>query len=589
MWRVFTAHLFGLTVLLGCWATAVSAEEQVVRVTVSRDGATQWQVQYLLPYPVTAVQFRRGAGLKREQTWQLLNPELRFRSGQEGVQIRAHNGKPFAAFTVRFPEQAFFLNRDYTFHVTNADGSLFLFTGQLYVDLLIAEGSERSTGDISFTPHQLLLTPLPSESVLIDGLQAKSRVSWLDRDGEGTYAYFGNATRQKTENGYTIVDMAAPHWARQLIAEFVPQLFAHYRERFGFAPQAKPTVTLSYQPHPNLSSFNGGRLADIIQLSIQGEQYAQRSDKAVADLRQLLAHEAAHFWQWAVLAPNSDAQHHDAWVHEGGADAAAFRALFELGLMTESAYHATHLQALNQCVRQLQGIQLADAFKQQRGKAYYDCGAALSYVLEQHMQRRGMPFSVFEQWQAMYRQQQQQLQQDNSKLFFSMVANSAVEPALQQAVPRYIEQTHADSMADMKQLLSAAALEPTLDSQQATANAHFEQARRWMFALMAKDCAGSVSFSSNYVDGVASFSVDGLPHCQQLKTALQVRALAGVALTAPDLDLRLRQQCTQSGTVAVAGVAATSATATFQLACPESLPDPLQWLVLAEPAVTSQR
>ena len=189
----------------------------------------------------------------------------------------------------------------------------------------------------------------------------------------------------------------------------------------------------------------------------------------------------------------------------------------------------------------------------------------------------------------MYRQQQQQLQQDNSKLFFSMVANSAVEPALQQAVPRYIEQTHADSMADMKQLLSAAALEPTLDSQQATANAHFEQARRWMFALMAKDCAGSVSFSSNYVDDVASFNVDGLPHCQQLKTALQVRALAEVALTAPDLDLRLRQQCAQSGTVVVAGVIATSATATFQLACPESLPDPLQWVVLAEPEMTSQR
>lgn len=589
MLRIFAAYLFGLTVLLGVCATEILAEEHVVRVAVSRDGAKQWQVQYLLPYPVKAVQFRRGTDLKREQTWQLLNPELQFRSGQEGAQVHARNGKPFAAFTVRFPEQAFFLNRDYTFHVTNADGSLFLFTGQLYIDLLTANRRNASAGDVSFIPHQLLLAPLPTESVLIDGMQAQSKVSWLDRDGEGTYAYFGNGSRQETENGYVIVDTSAPQWAQQLIAEFVPQLFAHYRERFGFAPQAKPTVTLSYQPHPNLSSFNGGRLADIIQLSIQGEQYAQRSDKAVADLRQLLAHEAAHFWQWAVLAPNSDAQHHDAWVHEGGADAAASRALFELGLMTESDYHATHLQALNQCVRQLQGIQLADAFKQQRGKAYYDCGAALSYVLERHLQRRGTPFSVFEQWQAMYRQQQRQLQQDNSKLFFSMVANSAVEPALQQALPRFIEQTHADSMADMKQLLSAAALEPTLDSQQATANAHFEQARRWMFALMAKDCAGAVSFSSNHADGVASFSVDGLPHCRQLKTALQVRALAEVALTAPDLDLRLRQQCAQSGTAAVAGVIATSATATFQLACPESLPEPLQWLVLAEPAVTSQR
>ena len=581
MFQKITMHLVGLILLLGAVAVSAMTDEVAIRVAVSRDGAKQWQAQYVLPYPVTVVQFRRGTDLKRDKTWQLLNPDLHFQSSKDGVQIRARSGKPFAAFTVRFPEQAFFLNRDYTFHVSNADGSLLLYTGQLYIDLLSTADKNVPADERPFLPHRLLLAPLPAEHVLIDGVQAPNLVSWLDRDGEGTYAYFGKASRQETENGYAVVDTAAPQWAQQLIAEFVPQLFAHYRERFGFAPQTKPTVTLSYQPDPRFSGFNGGRLANIIQLSIQGEQYAQRSDKAVADLRYLLAHEAAHFWQWAVLAPNSDAQHRDAWVHEGGADAAAFRALFELGLMTEAEYHATQLQALNQCARQLQGIQLADAFQQQRGKAYYDCGASLSYVLEQHLQRRDLSFTVFEQWQSLYRLQQQALQPDNGKLFFAMVTNSAAAPLLQQALRRFIEQTHADSLADMKQLLTEAALEPKVDNQQATPSAHFEQARRWMFAIMAKDCGGSVSFSSNFTEAEASFSIEGLSQCRNLKTASPIQTMAGMTLTAPNMDAGVREQCAQSSLVTVA-----SATMTLQLACPDSLPEPLQWLVLTRSAAS---
>jgi hypothetical protein len=405
-----------------------------------------WRVHYRFAEPVRTARFPRKGHGYRQSHWKVLAPAgMRIEAVDGGDQVSSASGEPFTALEVEISQYAWKPEKDYQAFIPFLGGGVLVFTGQL--DLMTSA---------SDTVHYTLVPQAP-ERVALLGQVSDSPVEWVSAH-EGTYVYFGTSRPIESEHLISFVDPALPAWIGQQVAEQLPRLFAFYAERTGAPLGQRAVVFLSYgeEARAGSISLNGGTLEGLVQLEVRlGSDYQQRVPAVEERVLMVLAHEAAHLWHGQKLfheVPAGD------WMHEGGADAFAYRALLHLGLLSPEAYSARLSEAASRCVSGLGGRPLKDVAGPGRFRNHYTCGSTLALIAEAEARKADPRVDVFTFWARLAALAGEKRRYDEP-LYFQALSTSGVAPECVDWMRRFVEETPAEPAPELLEALKRAGLE----------------------------------------------------------------------------------------------------------------------------------
>lgn len=240
--------------------------------------------------------------------------------------------------------------------------------------------------------------PARGERVVLFGKAQERALDWTsEADGDGTYVYFGRPALVPSGAGLAVLDRALPGWIVEEVDAMFPKLIAYYTERFGRAAPFTPFVLFSFNgADVGGTHSQGSVLPGLLYMRLDGSAWFEASDRNRAGLRWTLAHEAAHFWNLANHDPDG-AQ----WMHEGSADAFAYRALRALGIMDAAAAAAAHDEALAGCLLDLGDAAVNVRERDGDGSVSYSCGLIMALYAEAALHRHDGGADLFAFWRAL--------------------------------------------------------------------------------------------------------------------------------------------------------------------------------------------
>jgi hypothetical protein len=367
-------------------APAVTAAD-AVRITVRHlAGEDAWSVEYQLPRPVQAVRFWTAYAPRRLE-WRVAAPlSLSLWGDGDSDLIQRPDRAPFDTFVLWVPNTTSRPEKAHRLVVPYSDGGRVMFTGHLEVVPLDCRSSVpapcagEALAELPM-PTSFTLVPRPSERVVA---QRRLTAGSPAPAGAGTYVYFGSSRALRSPHMTTVVDEALPRWLDQRLEELVPRLVALYAQRTGQALRARPVLFVSYEELPLRRGVDieGGARSGAVQIHVRlGVDNRRPDDRAAREeLSIKLAHELAHLWNAHLF--EGDGLRDSSWLHEGGADAFAYRALLELREIDSLRYRQHLSWAASLCAAGLEGQPLvASSARPGHAGEFYTCGflvAALS-------------------------------------------------------------------------------------------------------------------------------------------------------------------------------------------------------------------
>lgn len=585
--RLLALLTLAVLLLSGCALFAPPPGEAGIRLTLTRLGANDWQADYRFTQPVQAVQFERGAQLQRAGSWTLSGGELRWQQVAGQDRIVAADGSRFDQLRLRFQASDALLSRDYAFYLPMADEGAGFYIGHLLVRGL-SRDDETPAAHAPLPLTKLIIHPRQGEYVFMANQPLATRlvVDWQDADG--TYIYFGQTRPLATPGADILLDNHLPAWTQLLLRAELPQLVNHYETRFGRKLPWRPMLLANLDPRGNGADSkaqmdaNGGALNGIVQLSLRGGQWQQASEAARRLLRSLLAHEVAHWWVGQQYKPADDAAY--PWLHEGGAEALALETLRELGWLSAQQHQQERDQLLNRCLTGLadlarQQVPLRDAGKAGRGQVWYDCGALLLTASQYALATPGEPAPQARLWQALF-----DASEAHQRLFSPALLATLVEPArtgLGAQLSQFTDQVQADPAQAARELFALAGASFHPDEALAPEQHGLDFGRSLLFAFMAEDCRGRVSFNM----AEKWFFVQGADSCATLKDAsIPLQGFAGLRWQqGAQLARKVAGECASKGKVSAERVDNKTA---LSLKCPKQLPAWQPWHSLSDVATT---
>jgi len=404
------ASLFALEVaVLGAWGCAVGAGGGAPAAAAAGDtsgdaaGAAQitivhapdrdaWRVLYRLPQAVPEVAFVRPGAPARVRHWTLVTPGLALRGQPDAERIVSSDGRWFDGFELDIATYEIHPEKDYQVFFSYTDGGRLVFTGQFDV-------GGPAIGGSTFT-----FVPRPREHVVVQGEVSAEPTTWSS-EGDGTYAYFGK-TRPLVGEGFVgVVDGGMPTWLGEPMGALLPPLFRFYAERTGLPLSKRPAVYTSYRfdAEPGVLSLGGGVLPGVLQYEARlgSAVLGGPHDALLESARRGIAHEVAHFWNGDMFRPKAGGGAD--WMHEGGADAFAYAALGELGLVGEERLAELQGEAFSKCLVGAALGPLHGASVPGRFGLYYWCGHLIAHVTDVLARRASPAQDLFGFWGALFR------------------------------------------------------------------------------------------------------------------------------------------------------------------------------------------
>lgn len=378
------AAISGLALLAACAAEEApspaepAAETEAFSLDVALDIAPgeDWQVRYALNEPVERLVFPRSRGDYRRESWDLEDGYEIARIADSDV-VRRTDGAPFTAFTAQVTPHTGIIMQEYTPAIPFTDGALAIFLDQFHAgDASNREDVDPLAGE--FDPG-LVRWPESASLTLDAGGYAHIEDGGLARSGEGYalgnsgYLYAGSLEPLRTDDLSAVIDAGAPDWLREELLSALPRLFEDFTEAFGPLGGTTPAVYAIYDELEGGSySIKGGAIGQQVTLEIALGRDVIGTDALRRHLLVLFAHESAHLWQFRdARASGFDI----AWVHEGGAEALAWFALYRAGEVDRAAIEAAFARFATECAPYLDVGALTGAHRRDAYRAYYVCGA----------------------------------------------------------------------------------------------------------------------------------------------------------------------------------------------------------------------
>ncbi|HEX3581156.1 MAG TPA: hypothetical protein VH087_05310, partial [Thermoanaerobaculia bacterium] len=363
------------------------------------------------------------------------------------------------------------------------------------------------------------LAPRRHEHLLVGGKVFAHRTRWIDDGaGEGTFVYYGKVKPVETPYMVAILDPGAPKWLDQKLDSTLPQLFASYARLTGVALEQRPTVLFSFEAarDRNSTTWKGGTLDGLIQLHVEADADSAEDREMLERFVKFIAHESAHLWNGQMFRPPESNQ---SWMHEGGADAFAWRAVRRAGIIDDAGLEARLTSDLNACVSSIGSHALDDVEKEGNFGPVYSCGATLAWLTE------AATGDLHAFWKSLFRAADGRGRHYDEALYLSLLKQQERVPGTAAFIDDFVHHDMPDRAEKIAAAFRAAGvpLRPMPDALPA------QQRRAWgeaaLVSLMRQDCHG-VSFDRES----GRYHLHGNEKCATLQSDLVVDRIAGKSI-----------------------------------------------------------
>lgn len=463
----------------------------------------RWTAVYRLNAPVERLDFARNGPYTRLPKWRVETKGYSLvRDGEWEAIVKAPGAKAQKTVAVSFPVDTFVPVKDYQLFDAFSDGSLALYTGHFNL-----KGAKTTTFE---------LVPRRGEHLLVGGRVFARRTKWIDDGaGEGTFVYYGKLKPVETPYMVAILDPGAPQWLDRKLDAALPRLFADYARLTGVALEQRPTVLFSFEAarDRNSTTWKGGTLDGLIQLHVEAAADGAEDRDMLERFVKFIAHESAHLWNGQMFHPPES---NESWMHEGGADAFAWRAVHRAAILDDSALDARLTADLNDCLSSIGSHALDDVEKQGKFGPVYSCGATLAWLTE------AATGDLHAFWKSLFRAAAERGRHYDETLYFSLLKEQERVPGTATFIDDFVHRDMPDRAEKLAAAFRAAGvpLRPMPDAMPA------QQRRAWgeaaLVALMRQDCHG-VSFDR----ASGRYHLHGKESCATLKSDLVIDRIAG--------------------------------------------------------------
>lgn len=313
---------------LGVAAEPAPLHAQLVLRHVAAD---TWEADYRFDEPVSALTFD-GAGVPfRAEAWRPLDKGVTLQAGGDSDTLRAA-GQPRRDWRIAISLFKPWSHQNYVPMDRQTDGGTALYLG-------FFAGRAQQGDTVRDVALGVELLGLKGETTL---LPARAQTD------PGLYVYFGPQTPSPNGAIRTVLDPATPEWIRAAMSDTAARVAAVYARAFERAPAEPLTVIVGAAglDEPGYS-IKGGALPGQLVFTLAGQDLRQDTPAGRARLQKMVAHELAHVWQGLVA--RGGIGEGEAWVHEGGAEALALRALGEAGVWTPEQVAVEAADLRQQC------------------------------------------------------------------------------------------------------------------------------------------------------------------------------------------------------------------------------------------------
>lgn len=399
-----------------------------------------WKVLYELPIATDHIAFARKSNFNRQKLYTFDESKYEWDKADDVLIIRSKDGKKRKSFELAFSSYYEPVNKDYELNVKYSDGSVLLYTNHLALGANIIEDETISPIDASFQDTEFHFYG-HKQNIIFLGNTYHEKATWLAQDN-GTYVYFGNIKPIETDDMIAIVDPKLPEWTWKNTQKYFPELFEFYKQKTAQPLNFKPVVFFNYdQVEENFSSYSGGTLDGLVQLTINGKNWQTEDKDQFNMLFQFLAHEAAHFWNGQMFSFKEQAH---SWMHEGGADAFANFAMLEFGLIDSNQVMKQFEIAANNCLLNKGNEALEDSSKLWKFRNYYTCGSTMALASHYAIQAKSPEKSLFDLWKNIFATNTE-ARTYNQQDYFDALSQLTDSDSLSNALSQFSGQTNNDN------------------------------------------------------------------------------------------------------------------------------------------------
>ena len=304
------------------------------------------------------------------------------------------DGSSFREVVIDIPKYAR-ESADYDVFDPFTDGSTLLYTGHFdVIPMICRHASSCDPKDLEEAApnetNRFMLVPRTTEHLSSSKALCESARRDSTATARGNWACFGNIAPVQSPQLLAVLDPGLPSWLRTKLGELLPSIFTYYAGRTGQTLHPLPTVFLNFQPASGRQGgrHRGGDAASAMCgcRSTSGRSTSTKRARSPSSASAyLFAHEGAHLWNDQMFP--QDGETND-WMHEGGADAFAFRAMLHFGVITRERYEEELSEALSTCLLALDGRPVRELGDRGRYEAYYPCGSTIGLWTEAALRAR---------------------------------------------------------------------------------------------------------------------------------------------------------------------------------------------------------
>ncbi|WP_370981055.1 hypothetical protein [Agaribacterium sp. ZY112] len=371
-----------------------SSNEVAIHVYYEQE-SDSWRLQYELPSMVPQIAFSRPSKVDRQNIFQINKTKFNWHTENGQLLIKSKDGSLFDSLELSFNSNYQVPQGDYNLNVQFSDGSLLLYSNHLSLAASSHDKTEKKR------PLNRYYFNAPKQHIAFMGQYQKGSAQWLESDN-GSYIYFGNIKPIEDKNLVAFIDPNLPPWVLKQTEATLPQLFSFYQEKTKQKLNFKPVIFFNYaDQEQSFSNYSGGVLSGLMQLTLNGRNWQQKTPQLEQQLFQFLTHETAHFWNGQMFYNVNQKQ---AWLAEGAADAFAFFSMYELGLLNDNELQAKFELAINECVLNKGNEALNQSMQIGRYRNYYTCGASIALASHAALQKHNPHRSLFDLWAILFKE-----------------------------------------------------------------------------------------------------------------------------------------------------------------------------------------
>lgn len=465
----------------------------------------RWTAVYHLTQPAERLEFARNGRYARLPKWRVETKGYSLVHDDKGDAIvKSPGAQAQKTIAVSFPVDTVVPVKDYQLFDAFSDGSLALYTGHF---------------NLKRTKATFELAPRGKEHLLVGGKVFTHRTRWIDDGGgEGTFIYYGKLKPVETPYMVGVLDPGAPKWLDQKLDSALPRLFADYARLTGVTLSQRPTVLFSFEKarDPNSTTWKGGTLDGLIQLHVEAAADGAEDRDMLERFVKFIAHESAHLWNGQMFHPPESGE---SWMHEGGADAFAWRAVRRAGIIDDAGLDARLTSDFNDCLSSAGSRALDDVEKSGNFDPVYSCGATLNWLTE------AATGDLHAFWKSLLEASEEHGRHYDEALYLSLLKQQERVPGTAAFVDDFLHQDMPDRAEKLAAAFRAAGvpIHPMPDAIPP------RQRRAWgeaaLAALMRQDCH-RVSFNRES----GRYRLDGTEKCSTLKSELVVDRIDGKSI-----------------------------------------------------------